>query len=284
LDAFKAAVPAEQANLPVPAAYRPDQAGTMTPLELAADILRTGQGRAVMEPVAFSLPNDPRVWAAKGAKKVIMTNFVDARRAIVLKPLLAAIMDEEVNGWATADGYFNWLLGHEVAHTLGPRTVMQDGQEVTVHQALGEHYQPIEEGKADITSLHNAIYLRDQGIDAETLEAHYAGFLAEALRSIRFGPASAYGVIRSAAWNYLVEQGALVYDADATKFGVDMAKMPQAVDDLMVTLMMIEGEGDAEAAKAFLDKYSYVAPELQALLNQANATVPVEFVPMYGTD
>ena len=284
LDAFKAAVPFEQANLPVPAAYRPDQTGTMTPIELADDILRTGQGRAVMEPVAFSLPNDPRVWAAKGAKKVMMRNFANERRAVVLIPLLAAIMDDKVNAWATADGYFNWVLGHEVGHTLGPRTVLKDGQEVTVQQALGEHYQPIEEGKADITSLYNTIYLRDQGVDPETLEAHYAGFLSEALRSIRFGPASAYGLIRSAAWNYLVEKHALVYDAAAGKFHVDMTKMPQAVEDLMVTLLTIEGEGDAAAAKAFLDKYSYVAPELQALLDRANATVPVEFVPMYAVE
>ena len=284
LDAFKAAVPFEQANLPVPAAYRPDQTGTMTPIELVDDILRTGQGRAVMEPVAFSLPNDPRVWEAKGAKKVMMRNFADERRAVVLIPLLAAIMDEEVNGWSTADGYFNWVLGHEVGHTLGPRTVMKDGQEVTVQQALGEHYQPIEEGKADITSLYNTIYLREQGVDPESLEAHYAGFLSEALRSIRFGPASAYGLIRSAAWNYLVEKEALVYDAGAGKFHVDMAKMPQSVEDLMVTILTIEGEGDADAAKAFLDRYSFVAPELQALLDQANATVPVEFVPMYATE
>ena len=283
LDAFKAAVPFEQANLPVPAAYRPDQTGTMTPIELVDDILRTGQGRAVMEPVAFSLPNDPRVWEAKGAKKVMMRNFADERRSVVLIPLLAAIMDDEVNAWATPDGYFNWVLGHEVGHTLGPRTVMKDGQQVTIQQALGEHYQPIEEGKADITSLYNTIYLREQGVDPETLEAHYAGFLSEALRSIRFGPASAYGLIRSAAWNYFVEKEALVFDASLGKFHVDMEKMPQAVEDLMVTILTIEGEGDADAAKAFLDHYSYVPADLQALLDQANATVPVEFVPMYAT-
>ncbi|MCB0136656.1 MAG: hypothetical protein KDD75_16240, partial [Caldilineaceae bacterium] len=67
-----------------------------------------------MEPVAFSLPNDPRVWEAKGAKKVMMRNFADERRSVVLIPLLAAIMDDEVNAWATPDGYFNWVLGHEV--------------------------------------------------------------------------------------------------------------------------------------------------------------------------
>jgi hypothetical protein len=283
LDAFKAAVPELQANLPVPAAYRPDQTGTMTPIEVADDILRSGQSRAVMEAVAFSLPNDPRVWAAKGAKKVMMRNFTDERRAVVLIPLLAAIMDDEVNGWATPDGYFNWVLGHEVGHTLGPRTVLKDGQEVTIQQALGEHYQPIEEGKADITSLYNTIYLREQGVDPETLESHYAGFLSEALRSIRFGPASAYGVIRSAAWNYFVEKGGLIYDPALGKFHVDMEKMPQAVEELMVELLTIEGEGDAAAAKSFLDQYAYVPDDLQALLDQANATVPVEFVPLYTT-
>ncbi len=282
LDNFKAAVPDLQANLPVPPAYHPDQAGTMTPLELADDVFRAGQGRAVMEPVAFSLPNDPAVWAAKGAKKVIMRNFVDTRRNMVLNPLLAAILDAEANNWSTPDGYFNWLLMHEVSHTLGPRTVMVDGKEVTVRQALGQHYQPIEEGKADITGLYNIRYLREHGIDNETLEAHYAGFLAEALRSIRFGPASAYGLIRSAAWNYFAEQGALTVDTTSGKFSVDVDKMSDAVESLMVKLITIEGEGDAAAAQGFLDKYSYVSPELQMLLDVANKTVPVEFVPMYG--
>ena len=281
LDKFKAAVPELQANLPVPPEFRPDQAGTLTPIELAADVRRSGQSRAVMEGVAFSLPNDPKVWEAKGAKKVIMSNFVQTRRQIVLGPLLAAIMDDEVNGWSSADGYFNWLLMHEVTHSLGPRTVVKDGKEITISQALGEYYSPIEEGKADIAGLYNVVYLREQGIIDTPLEAHYAGYLSEALRSARFGPASAYGVIRSAAWNYFVEQGALSLDPTSGTFRVEMARMPQAVKDLAIKILTIEGQGDAAAAKAFIDRYSYIAPDLQKLLDAANATVPVEFVPMY---
>jgi hypothetical protein len=104
------------------------------------------------------------------------------------------------------------------------------------------------------------------------------------LRSIRFGPGSAYGMIRSAAWNFFVEQGALTFDLTAGKFNVDVVKMTQAVEELAITLLTIEGEGDTEAARAFLDKYTSVAPDLQAMLDQANANVPVEFVPIYPAE
>ena len=282
LSALMDAVPALQASLPVPAEYRPDQTGTMTPLEIADDVYRQGQVRAIMEGVAFSLPNDPKVWEAKGAKKVMMGNYLDARRTQVLTPLANAILAEKAAQQLDAKTYFNWVLLHEVSHTLGPRTV--NGQEITVSQALGEYYSPIEEGKADLTGLYDLPYLLEEGILSGSLESHYVGYLAEALRSIRFGPGSAYGMIRSAAWNFLVERGALTFDPAAGKFSVDVEKMTQAVEELVVTLLTIEGEGDTAAAKEFLDSYTYVAPDLQRVLDQANATVPVEFVPMYATE
>jgi hypothetical protein len=159
-----------------------------------------------------------------------------------------------------------------------------NGQEMTVSQALGEYYSPIEEGKADIVGLYDLPYLLEEGILTGSLESHYVGYLAEALRSIRFGPGSAYGMIRSAAWNFFVEQGALTFDPAAGKFSVDVETMTRAAEELTVKLLTIEGEGDSAGAKAFLDKYTYVGSDLQRLLDQANATVPVEFVPMYATE
>lgn len=279
LAALMAAVPALQARLPVPAEYRPDQTGTMTPLELADDVFRTGQARAIMEAVAFSLPNDPKVWEAKGAKKVMMGNYLDARRTEVLTPLANAILGEEVSQQLDAQHYFNWVLLHEVSHTLGPRTVPKDGQEVTVRQALGQYYSPIEEGKADIGGLYDLPYLLDTGVLTGSLESHYVGYLAESLRSIRFGPGSAYGMIRAAAWNFFVEQGALTYDPASRRFDLDVARMTAAVEQLVQVLLTIEGKGDIDGAKAFLDRYMPVKPELQALLDQADRSVPVEFVP-----
>ena len=264
-----ATVPALQANLPVPEEFRPCQAGTMTPLELADDVYRSGQVRAVMEAVAFSLPNDPKVWEAKGAKKVMMRNYLEARRTLVLTPLLNAIADEQLAQQLDPGAYFNWVLLHEVSHTLGPRTVKKDGKEITVGQALDQYYSPIEEAKADIGGLYNVPYLSEQGIITGTLASHYAGYLAESLRSIRFGFGSPYGMARSAAWNYFVERGALLYDAATNRFTLDEARMTAAVRDLTTTLLTIEGNGDTAAAAAFFDKYMPVKPELQAAAGQS---------------
>jgi len=281
LDKFKAAVPDLQKNLPVPAEYRPDQTGTMTPIELADDIRRSGQGRAVMEPVAFSLPNDPKVWAAKGAKKVMMGNYLKARRSTVLVPLCRVVMAPRAVKSMVYQTYFDWVLMHEISHTLGPRTVTQNGQEVTVRQALGESYTPIEEGKADIGGLYNIPYLQGTGVIQGSLRSHYMGYLSDALRSIRFGQGSAYGVIRLAAWNFFVEKGGLTYDRAGRHYDVNMAKMTPAVKELLIQLVTIEGEGDAAAAKAFIAEYSTISPNLQKLLDKADKTVPIEFVPVY---
>ena len=87
----------------------------------------------------------------------------------MLTPLANAILAEKAAA-AGRPGYFNWVLLHEVSHTLGPRTVEKNGKEVTVTQALGEYYSPIEEGKADITGLYDLPYLLEEGIHPGTLE------------------------------------------------------------------------------------------------------------------
>jgi len=283
LATFEAAAPALQANLPVDPKYKPDQTGTMTPLVVADDIARTGQSRAIMEAVAFSLPNDPKVWEAKGAKQVMMGNYLAARRSTVLVPLAQAILDPATSGAMDPDTYFTWVLMHEVAHTLGPRTVTKDAKDMTVGEALGEYYSPIEEAKADIAGLYNVSYLLQQGLATGPLVSYYAGYLAEALRSIRFGMGSAYGLERSAAWNVLVDHGALKLDASGERFLVNVDRMTAAIRKLLIQLLVIEGEGDTQAAAAFLGTYANVRPELKALLERTATTVPIEFVPVRTT-
>jgi len=112
LDQLKQAIPELQRNLPVAWEYKPNLTSTLTVIEIVQNVYRTGYPRAGSVPVACSLPNDPRVWEAKGAKKVLMRNSIEARRNVVLEPLGRAILDPQTAGYITPEGYFNWLLMH----------------------------------------------------------------------------------------------------------------------------------------------------------------------------
>ncbi len=278
---YKSRIAELQKNLPVDGKFKPDQAGTMTPMILADDIRRAGQQRSIMTSVAFSLPNDPKVWEKKGSKKVMMGNYLSARRTIVLEPMAALVLEKSSADTLTADAYFTWVLMHEITHTLGPREVVRDGKALTVRAAMAKFYSPIEEGKADIGGLYNLPYLIEKKVVKGSLKSHYVGYLAESLRSIRFGMGSAYGIIRSAAWNFFIDEGALVYDSAIKKFMVDEDKMTLAVKKLINILITIEGTGDLDAAEKFINKYAPVRDELKNLLEQADKTVPLEFVPVY---
>ena len=146
---------------------------------------------------------------------------------------------------------------------------------------LGQYYSPIEEGKADIGGLYNLSYLMKQGVVTGSLESHYVGYLAEALRSIRFGLGSAYGVIRMSCWNILEDKGALHYNPTTERFELNAEAMTAAVKDIVVTLITFEGQGDAEGAAKFIDKYARIRPNLANLLKKADGKVPVEFIPVY---
>lgn len=278
---YKSTAPDLQDQLPVPPEFRPSQTGTMMPLILVDDVCRSGQVRSIMEAVAYSLPNDPRVWKAKGAKKVMMGNYLDTRRKTVLEPLSQAILETSAARKMNSEAYFTWVLMHEITHTLGPRHSVVNGREKSIREALGQYYSPIEEGKADIGGLYNLSYLMKQGVVTGSLESHYVGYLAEALRSIRFGLGSAYGVIRLSCWNILEDKGALHYNSATERFELNVEAMTAAVKDIVNTLITFEGQGDAEGAAKFIDKYAKIRPNLANLLKKADGKVPVEFIPVY---
>ena len=56
----------------------------------------------------------------------------------------------------------------------------KNGEELTVTEALGEYYSPIEEGKADIPGLYEVPYLLDEGILADMVVGHQLGEVDEA--------------------------------------------------------------------------------------------------------
>jgi hypothetical protein len=123
--------------------------------------------------------------------------------------------------------------------------------------------------------------LMDKGVVDKKLErAMYTTFLASAFRSVRFGINEAHGKGIALQFNYLVDEGAFHFDEKTGRVDVNQLKIKDAVRKLTHDIMTIQAEGSYEKAKAMLDKYGVIRPEMKRLLDRMG-NVPVDIEPIF---
>jgi len=267
-------------NLPIPDQHKNFGRGSESPIKVVQELYSAGDTKAGVQTIAFNLPNDERVREAKGSKKVMLKNVIRAKFDKILKPIAKRVVGEEEFDQVTFDSYFNHILMHEVSHGLGPgQIILEDGTETTVSDELKELYPVVEECKADILGMYNLLYLMDEGVFEKDISSAYATYLGGMFRSIRFGIGEAHGGGIAIQFNYLMDEGAF-YQGDEGKLHVDSDKMVDAIEDLSHKVLMIQAEGDYQAAKKLVDKYSKMTPLMEKYIDQLE-DLPVDIDPEF---
>jgi hypothetical protein len=271
-------------NLPIPTQYKNLNRGGASPIVVVQEVFTAGDTKAGVQTTAFNLPNDERVREAKGSKKVMLKNIAQAKYEKCWIPIVNTVLAEKDLERVSFDAYFNHVLMHEMSHGLGPGKIKKDGQETTVNKELKETYSTIEEAKADILGLYNLQFLVLKDVFSKELgDRIYSSFLGGIFRSIRFGITEAHGGANAIAMNYIMEKGGFEFDSTSQKFSVNDNKISKAVFDLAQDLLMIEALGDYEGAKNLIEKYRYISPEMQIVLDKLK-DVPVDIRPMYAIE
>jgi hypothetical protein len=271
---------AMQQALPISAEDRPSKEGQATPMEVVDAPLRAGDLHYGYQAVADNLPNDPRIHAEKGSKKIFFKNFMDARVNNVVLPvaqkMLAAAQIKDVSG----EGYLTGVILHEISHGLGPAYAHVDGKQVAINEAIGPAYSGLEEAKADVTGIYLAKWLVDQKLLPQSeLNGIYASYVAGVFRTLRFGTAEAHGRAQLMEFNVLLEHGALARGSDGT-FAIDYGAMPAAVASLTQQLLSFESHGDRAGVESWFAKYDVMPPALtQALASTRD--IPVDITPEF---
>lgn len=279
LAVFQKYVPDIQDALPLEAADRPSKKGHATPMEVMDAPFRAGDLRHGYQAVADNLPNDPRIHEKVGSKKIFFKNYMDARVNYVILPLSKRIMRPEQAAQASGEGYLAGVMMHEICHGLGPAFARKNGQHIDIREAIGPAYSGLEEAKADVTGMFGLKWLVDHGaLPKERLEEYYASYVAGIFRTVRFGTGEAHGRAEMMEFNFYSERGAITRDPGG-RYGVDYAKMPDAVAALAKELLEIEATGDRARAEAWFDKYDDMPPPLKAALDAAK-DVPVDVDPI----
>jgi hypothetical protein len=269
-------LPQLQKDLPVDPKFKQETPGTDSDLNVYDAIYYAGDCNAGSKTIAINLPNDPKVRANYGSRKLQLKNSIRYKFEKILIPISNVLIAEDQRQYIDFDAFFENTMFHEVAHGLGlDYTINNKG---TVREALKEAYSPIEEGKADILGLYIVTRLTEMGeLGEKDLMTNYVTFMASIFRSVRFGASSAHGKANMMRFYYFREKEAFTRDEDTGHYRINFEKMKSAMVDLTREIISIQGLGDYERATAFIGEKGFIRDQLQTDLNRLKKlSIPVD--------
>lgn len=265
---FVSMLPALQKELPVDPQYKTFVPGTSSDLNVYDAVYYAGDCNSGSKTIAINLPNDDRVQAQKGARRLQLRNSMKAKFDQILLPIGNLIIEPAQQSHVKFDAFFWNVTFHEVAHGLGiKQTINGKG---SVDEAMGTEKTSWEEAKADIIGLFLTCKLIEMGeITNISVEDAITTYIAGILRSVRFGAASSHGKANMMCFNYMEKEGAFTRNQDGT-YHIDYEKAKTAMNKWGGLILKTQGDGDMEFAVGFRNENGNIGPELQADLDKIN--------------
>ena len=276
---FVAMLPALQKELPCAPEYK-----TFVPGTSSDDaVYYAGDCNAGSKTIAINLPNDERVHALKGTRRLQLRNSMKAKFDKILMPIGQLIVTPEQQKYLNFDAFFWNVTFHEVAHGLGVKQTINTNE--SVDAVMGTEKTSWEEAKADILGLFMVTKLIEMGeITNITAEDAIATYIAGILRSVRFGAASSHGKANMMCFNYMEKAGAFSRDAKG-QYVIDFGKAKEAMNGWAALILQTQGDGNVEFATKYRAENSGITPALQADLDKINgAGIPRDITFIQGAD
>jgi hypothetical protein len=278
-------------NLPEDPQYRVAKLGAASPIRVVNEVFAAGDGGHGVQTAAYNLPNDDKVVQQKGSKRVMLKNIQEAKFKSTLVPISKVVLQPAAQNDLSFELFFTHIVAHELTHGLGPHQIKINGRDTNPRLELKELYSAIEEAKADVTGLFALQYLMTQA-DKGAIQAllpHgpeaerqlYTTYLASSFRTLRFGLQDSHAKGMAVQFNYFLDKGAFVANADGT-FSVDLSKIKDAVASLDRIFLTLEATGDYAGAKKLITEMMVVRPEVQKALERLKQ-VPVDIEPVFVT-
>lgn len=280
---FVAMLPALQKELPCAPKYKTFVPGTSSDLNVYDAVYYAGDCNAGSKTIAINLPNDERVHALKGTRRLQLRNSMKAKFDKILMPIGQLIVTPEQQKDLNFDAFFWNVTFHEVAHGLGVKQTINTNE--SVDAVMGTEKTSWEEAKADILGLFMVTKLIEMGeITNITAEDAIATYIAGILRSVRFGAASSHGKANMMCFNYMEKAGAFSRDAKG-QYVIDFGKAKEAMNGWAALILQTQGDGNVEFATKYRAENGGITPALQADLDKINgAGIPRDITFIQGAD
>lgn len=266
---FVSMLPALQKELPCEPQYKTFVPGTSSDLNVYDAVFYAGDCNAGSKTIAINLPNDERVHAMKGTRRLQLRNSMKAKFDKIMMPIGELIVTPEQQKYLNFDAFFWNVTFHEVAHGLGVKQTVNTNE--SVDAVMGTEKTSWEEAKADILGLFMVTKLVEMGeITNITAEDAITTYIAGILRSVRFGAASSHGKANMMCFNYMEKAGAFTRDAQG-QYVIDFQKAKEAMNGWAALILKTQGDGNVEFATKYRAENGGITPELQADLDKINS-------------
>ena len=263
LGALTARLPELQAMLPGDPAYHAFVPGAESNVFSCNVIYYGGYTNAGFKVIAINFPYDAKVQEELGTRSILFDNIIREKFNRTVFPVGMTLFEDTYQAHLDASAFYWNIVFREIAKGLGVKeTVNGRG---TVGEALGNEALLFEKAKSNVIGT----YLCAQEVDAHRISALIqkedvlATFVANIIRSCRFGAADPTGAASIAVYNYMLEKGAFSRKASG-RYSIDFGKTWEALEALGAEILRIQALGDIDAARAFVNKYVVAAPTIEA--------------------
>ena len=261
-------LPQLQKELPCDPKYKTFVPGTSSDLNVYNAVYYAGDCNSGSKTIAINLPNDNRVAAAKGTRRLQLRNSMKAKFDKILLPIGNLIVCPEQQKNLKFDAFFWNVTFHEVAHGLGVKKTIVGGKDIDA--VMGDEKTSWEEAKADILGLYMVTKLIEKGeITNITKEDAVVTYIAGILRSVRFGASSSHGKANMMCYNFMEQNGAFTRNAEGL-YVINIAKSIEAMNKWADLIIKTQGDGNYDFAVKFRKENGTIKPALQKDLDKIN--------------
>ncbi len=239
----------------------------------------SGYTNAGFKVIGINFPYDAKIQQELGTRTIIFDNIIREKFNRTVFPVGKALLEDVEQPHVDASAFYWTIVFREIAKGLGVKeTVNGKG---TVAEALGNEALALEKAKSNVLGA----WLCAQEAEAYHISAIFqkkdvlATFVANTLRSARFGAEDPTGVANILVYNYLLQNKAIIWNPSG-RYSIDNDRTWSALETLGAEILRIQAHGDLEAAQACIAKYGAAGLESQSdkrVLERANIPVDIRF-------
>jgi hypothetical protein len=276
LNKFVDILPELQRMLPVDEKYKNEIPVVNSDIGVYDVVYAAGDCNAGGKRISIVYPFIGQEGYNKGSRKLQFKNVMNAKFEKILKPISNEMIDANQLNNVKFDAFFKISVFYEVGNSLGmTNTINNRG---SIKQALREKYNIANELKSNILSLFFITKLQEMGgiLNDKDIMDNYVTFMADIIRSVRFGASNSQATANLIIYNYFKENNAFTINSNG-KYKIDFENMKNATSNLSKQILIIQGNGDYDGASKLIEKYGKIPPTLQKSLDIiVDAGIPVD--------